>query len=62
MKLNAFLYLLLRDKMTFGEIEKIIKETEYVSNAPCQEKIVYNFSEKFQAEYVQSIVDRLLKS
>lgn len=54
-KLHTFLYLLLRDKMTFGEVEKIMEDVEKLEangNTPV-------FSEKTQSLYAWDLAKRL---
>jgi len=52
---QALLYLLIRDHVPFGLVEKIILDLEK-SGAP-----TFSFSEPFQYEYVTSLVARMLK-
>jgi hypothetical protein len=50
-RLTAFLYLLLRDHITFGELEKLIVDTK---PKPC-----WDLSEYRQAEYAAKIAKEL---
>lgn len=52
-RLQAFLYVLLREQVVFGELERILKMIE-----SCDE---FEFSEKQQAAYADSLVERLLR-
>jgi hypothetical protein len=55
-RIQAFLYILLRDHMTFGDVESIM--FEHIENLPAAGA---TFSEPLQAEYAMSIVRRLMK-
>jgi hypothetical protein len=51
--LVAFLYLLLRDELTFGKIEAIMKDVEKSSNGKTK------FSERTQERYARLLAKRL---
>lgn len=52
-KLKVFLYLLLRDRLTFGTVEGILQEMDKIC--------ILNptFSDTAQAKYVESLIERL---
>jgi len=54
--LLCFLYVLLRDYMTFGQIEEIMKNHVELSKGAPRE-----YSQDHMAVYAQSLVDRLVK-
>ena len=55
-KLKAFLYLLVRDELPFGKVERILKDIE---RADHDNPIVY--SEGVQAVYAEQLTKRLME-
>jgi len=55
MKLQAFLYILVRDHLPFGEVERIVMDLE-------QHPDSYTFSEEHLAEYAADLATRLTRS
>lgn len=54
--LLSFLYILLRDHMTFGQIEEIMeKHVELSKNKPRE------YSQGHMEEYAQSLIERLIR-
>jgi len=56
MKLQAFLYILVRDHLPFGEVERIIADLERCEPAG------YSFSNEQLAEYAADLATRLTRS
>ena len=56
--LTPFLYLLIRDEVTSGVIERIMKDIEKIQDTGGNPI----YSNKFLADYAKSIADRLLDS
>jgi hypothetical protein len=55
MKLQVFLYLLVRDELSFGTIEKLVAQIELLD----KNQVPPQFSEPFIAEWASSIARRL---
>lgn len=55
-RLKAFLYLLLRDAVNFGAMEKALQEVNYIDNG----RKGINYTEKTQAAYAERMARSVL--
>lgn len=60
-RLKLFIYLLLRDRMPFGAIEKVMEDLKKVEEQARAKHLDVKYSEPLQEEYAEVIATRLLR-